>query len=190
MALGIHKKVKLNKAWWRTGRFYTFQYRAWEHDPEPVIILMYFFSGRHPNTGRQWRFFQGVNLSYIPRGNRRTFVQDWKRAFERSNGNFEFTYRLLSRRYPWMKTAVRRYFYSPEYYIQPPLGNNGMYEVPFDEVDSIVVSTFRKDFSKKVKRALAAKLKSAMESRGGFLARVMGLQGRRGAVRPERGGRR
>jgi hypothetical protein len=190
MALSINKKIKFKKVWWRTGRFYTFQYRAWEHDPEPVIILMYFFSGRHPNTGRQWRFMQGVNISYIPRANRKAFVSDWKRAWERSNGNFEFTYRLLSRRYPWMKTAIRRYFYSPANYITPPLGNNGMYEVPFDAVDDIVVSTFRKDFSKKIKRALANKLRTAMEKRGGFLSRAFGLQGKRGALRPERGGRR
>jgi hypothetical protein len=160
---------KLNKTFkgvqMKSGHIYTFKYQAWEHDPRPVIILMYALEGNHERTGHQWRFFQGINFTYIPRSIRKQFVNDWKRTWQRTGGNVRFTWEMVQRRYPYLKGAVRRYFFKPNYYITE------LVEVPFDDIDKIVVSTWSKDFSKKLKVSLLAKFRRAMRGRFGGVRR-------------------
>ena len=76
----------------KSGYIYSFKYSSWRNDPKPTIILMYSLEGNHPNTGHQWRFLQGINLSYLPRSMRRAFANEWVRVFERTNGNVRFTF--------------------------------------------------------------------------------------------------
>lgn len=146
---------------WRTGHFYEFRYQAYENDPQPVVIFMYFFQGTHGNTGRQWRFFQAINLSYVPRAIRRRFVNEWSARMTR-NPDVRFTWNQVKNRYPQIKNAVRRYFYDPSYYIQGPK------EIPLDDVDRVVVSTWSKDFSRKVKNVFKKKLRDIRRRIIGF----------------------
>jgi hypothetical protein len=159
---------KLNKTFkgvqMKSGHFYTFKYQAWEHDPRPVIILMYALDGinlKADGTRHEWRFFQGINFTYIPRSIRKTFINDWKRTWIRTGGNPRFTWEMVQRRYPYLKGAVRRYFFKPNYYI------TDLQEIPFDDLDKLVVSTWSKDFSKKLKMSLLAKFRTAMRGRFG-----------------------
>jgi len=115
---------------------------------------MYAYSGRHPNTGRQWRFFQAINLSYVPRAKRKKFMKLYQQSYERRKGKMTFVWRDITTRYPGLKIAVRRYFYSPSYYIINPE------EVPFDEAEEFVMGTMLKDFSKQTIRALRQKLRN------------------------------
>lgn len=136
---------------------------AWQHDPKPTYVHMYAFSGTHPKTGRQWRFIQGINMTYIPRAQRKAFVNLWLKTMLQTNGNAKFTWDLVQRRYPYLRNAVRRYFYSPNYYITK------LQEIPLDEEswNKAVVSTWSKDFSKKVKVSLMSKFKKALGMRKG-----------------------
>jgi len=143
----------------KSGHIYTFGYQAWENDPKPVVIMMYALDGTHPNTKHQWRFFQAINFTYIPRTMRRTFAAEWTRIFEANNGNVRFTWEMVQRRYPYLKGAVRRYFFKPTYFIKD------LKEVPFDQMEDIIVSTWSKDFSKKLKISLLSKFRRAMRGR-------------------------
>jgi len=97
-------------------------------------------------------------MTYVPRSMRRQFIRDWVRILERTN-NIRFTWETVSRRYPYLKHAVRRYFFKPTYYITK------MKEIPFDKMEDVVVSTWSKDFSKKVKTSLINKFRSVMKNR-------------------------
>ena len=121
--------------------------------------MMYAFSGTHPKTGRQWRFVQMINFTYLPRTMRRSFALEWVQVFERSNGNVKFTWDVVKRKYPFMKHAIRRYFYSPNYYISK------LKEVPFEDMEKVIVSTWSRDFSKKLKVSLFSKFSSALKGR-------------------------
>ena len=74
MAIRRGYKKKYKGVDMKSGYFYTFKYQAWENDPKPTIIFMYTLEGIHPNTGHQWRFFQGINFTYIPRSVRKRFI--------------------------------------------------------------------------------------------------------------------
>jgi hypothetical protein len=156
MAIKKWKRKRFEGIEWRSGHFYKFKYQAAQNDPEPHIIFMYAFSGTHPRTKRQWRFFQAINFSYIPRNVRQRFLNDWLVRIKRDPNN-NFTWNKVKAKYPWLKIAVRRYFYSPGTYIINPE------EIPFDDAQSIIVGTWKKDFSKKIIdtiRSKARKLKS------------------------------
>lgn len=138
----------------QSGLFYTFRYRAWANDPKPTIILMYALEGTNQRTGHQWRFFQGINFTYIPRSVRKRFIDDWIRIVQNTSPvNLRFSWELVKRKYPWLKVAVRRYFFKPNTYI------NDLKQIPLDEVERYVVSTWHKDFSKKVKTELINKFR-------------------------------
>ena len=128
---------------------------AWHNDPEPIILFMYAFTGRHPTTGHEWRFIQGINFSYIPRTHRRAFISRWLATWEQTNGNFQLTWERLVAEFPYLKNAVRRYFYKPSYYIKNPI------EIPLEDMESVVVSTWSKDFSKKLRTNLVQKMRRA-----------------------------
>jgi len=116
---------------------------------------MYSFSGRHPNTGHEWHFFQGINFTYIPRTQRRHFANIWVSRMERNNGNFQLDWASLVSEFPYLRNAVRRYFYKPSYYIQDAM------EVPLEDIEQVVVSTWSRDFSKKLRTNLVQKFRRA-----------------------------
>lgn len=145
----------------QSGYFYKFEYQAWENDPKPTVIIMYAFEGintRKDGKKKQWRFFQAINFSYVPRAYRRRFVEDWKRTMMATK-NPKFTWQLVKRKYPFLQNAVRRYFYDPTYYIA------NLKEIPFDDIEKIVVSTWSKDFSKKVKTSIVKKFRDVLKRR-------------------------
>lgn len=153
MALQRKYKFKRNGVTWLSGHIYTFKYQAWENDPKPVIIFMYAFAGTHPKTGREWRFLQGINFTYIPKGDRKRFAKLWIKEFERLKGNTRLTYRKVKRRYPYLTIATRRYMYTPAVRIAKAK------EIPFTDWQKAVVSTMTKDFSKKVASSLIKKFR-------------------------------
>ena len=128
---------------------------------------MYAFSGTHPKTGREWRFVQGVNLTYIPRTQRKLFAKEWTKVFEMTKGNLRFTYKILKSKFPYMDIAIRRYFYSPAYYMK------NIKEVPPEKMEAVIASSWHKDFSKKAMISLISKFKNAFKrskkrSKGSF----------------------
>jgi hypothetical protein len=160
MTLRRHYRKKIGGVTFKSGGIYKFDYKAWEHDPRPVIIFMYAFSGTHPNTKRQWRFIQGINFTYVPRAFRRLFATIWiskyGNATEFKRGQLDFTWNMVLRAYSYLRPAVRRYFYDPGYYI------TNVEEVPFEDWEKEIMSTMSKDFSKKVRGALKQKFKKAV----------------------------
>jgi hypothetical protein len=159
MALKIQYKKKLHGVTFRSGHIYSFKYQAWQNDPKPTIIFMYAFAGTHPSTGRQWRFIQAINFTYVPRSMRKAFANEWINIFERSNGNVKFTWNKVKSKYPYLKHAIRRYFYTPGYYI------SDLNHIPFENMEEVIVSTWSKDFSKKLKVSLFSKFSKALKNR-------------------------
>lgn len=114
--------------------------------------------GNHQNTGHQWRLFQCINFTYIPRGIRKRFLKIWLKELDKGI-NPRFTWRKVVAKYPYLKPAIRRYFFKPNYYIR------NLEEIPLDEVEKVVVSTLSKDFSKKITTALLSKFRKAIKAR-------------------------
>lgn len=153
----VYKK-KFKGVTLETGHFYKFKYQAWENDPKPTIIFMYSIEGIHPNTGHQWRIIQAINFSYIPRAMRKRFLKDWMKELDKP-GQIKFTWIKLLARWPYLKPAIRRYFFKPNYYIQK------LEEIPIDQAEKIIISTWMKDFSKKITTSILSKFKKAIVSR-------------------------
>lgn len=138
----------------RSGHFYRFKYLAWQNDPRPVVIFMSSIEGNHQNTGHQWRIFQCINFTYIPRAHRKRFMKIWMNELDKTK-NIKFTWQKVIAKYPYLKPAIRRYFFKPNYYITK------LEEIPLDEAEKAVISTFTKDFSKKIKTAILGKFRKA-----------------------------
>ncbi len=158
MALTHDMTFRLNGITWQSGHVYTFRYGPWQHDPNPTLVLLHRTRGTHPNTGHQHRYITGINLSYIPRSHRRLFAMIWVQEYERTNGDTRLTWEMVKRRFPFLKYGIRRYQYKPSYYIQNPV------EVPFDQLESAIVDTWSKDFSKKLKIDLMKKYRFAKKN--------------------------
>lgn len=148
-----HRTKNFKGITWKSGHIYKFRYQAWNNDPEPVIILLNSYSGTHPTSGNQWRFFQGINFTYIPRPQRRHFAERWSQEWEQTNGNVEMTWQRVVQQFPYLKGAIRRYFYQPSYYISKAI------EVPMEDMEQVIVSTWNKDFSKKLRTNLMDKFR-------------------------------
>jgi len=159
MAIRRIFRKKFHGVMLKSGYIYTFRYSSWINDPTPTIIFMYSLEGTHPRTGHQFRFLQAINFTYIPRSMRRSFANEWTRVFQQTNGNVQFTWEIVKRRYPYLKHAVRRYFIKPTYYITK------LQEIPFEDMEKVIVSTWSKDFSRKIKVSLLQKFRSAMRGR-------------------------
>lgn len=158
----------------RHGLFLPILLTAWRNDPEPTLILMYRIRGTHPNTGHQWRLIQGINLTYIPRPQRKAFVQAWVKEMENNGGRADFTWDRVQNQFPYMTHAVRRYLLKPTYYI------TNVKPIPLEDMESVVVSTWSKDFSKKLRTDLASKYRKVMARKnqtGGFFASIKNLFG-------------
>jgi hypothetical protein len=165
MALRFKFKRRYNGVMLQSGRVYQFAYSAYQHDPAPLVIFLYWVEGDHPSTKRQWRFIQCINLNYISRSYRRQFVDQWARTLY-STRNVRLTWNLVKQRYPEMTFATRRYFYTPSYYIK------GIRAIPIEDLDKEVVGTLIKDYSTRARigfwskmRGLQSTLSSIMNNR-------------------------
>ena len=121
--------------------------------------MLYALDGIHPNTGHQWRFFQGINMTYVPRTMRRRFIEDWVKHLETTK-DVKLTWGMIKKKYPQLQYAVRRYFFRPSYYI------TNIKEVPIADIEKVVISTWSKDFSRKIKTTLLSKFRKIMKNRG------------------------
>ena len=117
MAIIVKTKKKFGGTTFTSGSFYSFKYKGWENDPEPMIIFINSISGIHENTGNQHRYIQGINLNYIQRDQRKKFIETYLKERER-NVNLKFTWQKIGRSYSYIQWAIRRYFYMPKSYIK------------------------------------------------------------------------
>ena len=146
MALRVHFKANFQGITLQSGQIYSFAYTGFQHDPAPTIIFLYWMSGTHPNTGHQWRFFQAINLNYLSRTYRINFVKNWVQTLYTTR-NLKMTWNKLSRMFPDMKFATRRYFYKPTRYVQ------SLRAVPLERVEEEVVGSLYKDYSRQARIA-------------------------------------
>lgn len=155
MAL-VHKyRKKFQGVDLRSGYFYKFKYTAWRRDPHPLIVLLAWIEGINKKTGHQWRLIQAINFSYIPRAHRKRFLNMWMKELDKP-GSIKLTWRKVLAKYPYLKPAIRRYFFKPTYYIK------NLEAIPLDRVEHEVISTWHKDFSKKIKMAILSKFRQGL----------------------------
>jgi len=166
MALRFKFRQKFQGQEFISGRIYNFSYTAYEHDPSPLIIFLYWVEGTHPTTRRQWRFIQAINLNYISRSNRKAFVENWINTLYTTR-DVKLTWNTVKRRYPEMTFATRRYFYSPNYYIK------ALKTITLEQTEKEIVGSLVKDFSTKTRiavwtglRKLQKTYSSIMHNRG------------------------
>ena len=152
MALKILMKTKHNGVLLKSGYFYTFKYTAYQEDPRPMIIFINAIKGIHPKTGHQWRLIQGINLNYIPRKDRKQFINIWEKNIEKGK-TVKFTWNIVQSRFPYLKLALRRYMLLPKYYIR------GLKAIDVGDLEKEIVRSWSKDFSMTLKRKLGSKLK-------------------------------
>lgn len=148
MGLVVKHRKKHNGVVFKSGFVYEFHYSAFENDPQPLIIFLNAIEGKHPNTGNQWRLIQGINLHYIPRKDRKKFIDLWMSNLLLSNGNIKLTWKMVKARYPYLQLGIRRYLLNPKYYIRNPR------EIPVDRIESLVKGSMWKDFSGALNRKL------------------------------------
>ena len=152
MALKIQYKKRSHGVYWKTGHIYSFKYSAYENDQQPLCIFINSVFGEHPNTGHQHRYIQCINLNYIPRKDRKKFIQTWKDQMQK-NKNVKFTWEKVKSRYPYLTESIRRYMTKPNYYIR------NAKEIPIEDWEKEVIKSWGKDFSATIKRKLASKMK-------------------------------
>lgn len=154
MSIKISYTHKHSGVMMKSGEFYTFHYQPYANDPNPNIIFINYISGIHPKSSHQWRLIQAINLSYIPRKDRKKFVEDWEKNKKKSKGNLKFTWDLVKRKYPYLKFSIRRYQTKPNYYIS---------KVEALDTDKKIAAGLKfnwaKDFSNIIRRKIASKLK-------------------------------
>ncbi len=155
MALKVQWSFRKGGETLKSGEFATFGYVAYEHDDTPTVIFINKISGYHPSTGRQHRYIQCLNLNYLPRKSRKQFVKDWY-TYMSKNKSAKLTWQLIKRRYPFAEHSIRRYFYSPNYYIY------NFKKLEGEEIGNEVIKNWGKDFSKFLKRKIKSKLKNIL----------------------------
>jgi len=161
MALKIDGKFKSHGVHWKSGHFYKFRYTNYFEDPEPLVVLLYRITGIHKNSGHQWNLIQCINMNYINRAIRKNFVINWKMTLERNNGNVLLTWNEVKAKFPGIvkSDAIRRYQMKPRYMIK------NIEYIPIDKIEETVISSWSKDFSKKLKLSLTRKYRSAQKKR-------------------------
>lgn len=158
MSIIVEQRKKHKNVTFKPGCFYRFAYRAYANDLTPIAIFINAVKGFNPETGHQHRYIQAINFNYIPVKVRKRFLNDWIKSYN-ENGNLIFTWKRIVKRYPYIKFAIRRYFYTPTYYI------SDIEEVPEEVIRDVVEKNLYKDFSKRVQMALASKLKNSKKPR-------------------------
>ena len=152
MALKISYKLKHNGVLLRSGHFYTFDYTAYENDPSPMIIFISAIQGINPKTGHQWRLIQGINMNYIPRSDRKNFLEIWNKHFDKTN-DVKFTWNVVKSKFPYLKLSIRRFMLKPKYYIRK------LKYIEPENLQKEMVKSLHKDFSETLKRRLGSRLK-------------------------------
>jgi len=147
-------KDRNNTAWFRSGHIFSFRYLNAENDPNPTILCLYALKGVNPNTGHMWNLVQGINLNYIDRAHRREFLHTWMPLLERNHGNIKLTWEYMVRRYPYLAVACRRYLLDRKVF-------RDLKEIPLEDIEAIVISTWAKDYSRQAQMALLRKYKRA-----------------------------
>lgn len=127
----------------KSGHFYKFKYRPFRRDPRPLIIFMHSIEGTHEKSGHQWRLFQAINFTYVPRAMRKRFLKVWLDEMDKP-GNIKFTWQKVLRKYRYIQMGIRRYQFKPAGYI------TGLEEIPRDRIEKEVIKSLSKDFSKSV----------------------------------------
>jgi hypothetical protein len=163
MALRFKFKKNYQGVPLHSGRIYQFAYTAYEHDPAPLIIFLYWVEGNHPSTGRQWRFIQAINLNYISRTYRKQFVDTWIRTLYTTR-DVRLTWQRVKQKFPEMTFATRRYFYTPTYYIK------GLRSISLDNVEKEVVGSLIKDFSTRARIGLWTRLRKLQRTYSSIMA--------------------
>lgn len=145
-------KIRYGMVWFKSGSIYNFSYKRFQHDPEPTIIVIDAIRGTHPKTGHYHNYIQAINFNYIPRDKRKEFVREWIYRLELNKGNIPLTWEVVKAKYPYMILAFRRY-----------LLDNGVIkynkEIPIEDIENVVISTWIKDYSKQAMIALITKYK-------------------------------
>jgi hypothetical protein len=164
MALRRVYKKKFQGVNMKSGYFYKFKYRPYRRDPKPLIILMHSIEGTHQNSGHQWRLFQAINFTYVPRAMRKRFLKVWMKEMEKPGmnrpGALKFTWQKVLRKYPYIQMGIRRYQFKPSGYI------TNLEQIPDDRIEKEVIKSLSKDFSKRVStgiRGLLFRRKQAKE---------------------------
>lgn len=152
MALTVHKKKKINGTTFKSGHMYKFSYQAYQNDPNPTALVINILSGYHPKTGHEHHYMQCINLSYIPRKDRKKFVDTWMKEMSKTK-NIEITWNRIKSQYPYIQEGIRRYLYKPRYYIRK------IEYIPPEDWQKEVVKSWAKDFSGTIRRKIASKLK-------------------------------
>lgn len=154
MAIKEFRSYKHGKVTFKQGYFYSFKYRGYGEDPNPLIIFINGYYGINDSTGHQWRFIQGININYIPRKDRKRFVNNWIKEMNKSKGDLNFTWKRVKKDFPYLQGSIRRYFIKPKYYI------SNITEIKTEEqIRKEVIGSWHKDYSGKLKRVIAKKLK-------------------------------
>lgn len=142
MPLKLFYEKTLNGQKLQSGHFYTFRYGNYENDPQPLIIFINAIVGINDSTGHYWNLFQGINLHYISRNKRRVFLNDWLRIYDHTKGNLKFTWQLITKQYPYLALAIRRYILNTTRGFIIDLR-----EIKRDNISSTVLGSLPKDYS-------------------------------------------
>jgi len=153
MGLKIRYQKRSHGVTWKSGYVYNFKYTAYENDPSPITIFLNEISGIHQNTGHQHRYIQCINLTYVPRKDRKRFIKTWKDQLQKTK-SVKLTWNKVKSNFPYIQLGIRRYMTKPAYYIR------NAREIPIEDWEKEVVGSLIKDFSKTIKRKLASRLKS------------------------------
>lgn len=152
MPLKSYNRIKHHNVTLKSGNMYNFKYAAYENDPTPTILFINAIKGLHPNTGHQWRLIQGINMSYIPRKDRKRFIEVWKNEMKKGS-SMDITWKKIKSKYPYIQYGIRRYMLKPTYYMR------NLRWISPEDWEKEVIKSWHKDFSSSLKRAIASKLK-------------------------------
>lgn len=152
MALKVFKKKKINGTTFKEGHCYEFNYQAYQNDPKPLVFFINAIFGVNPSTNHQWRLITAININYIPRADRKRFVEVWRKEMSKGKG-VDFSWSRIKQQFPYIQEGIRRYSVKPNYFIR-----NIRYIHP-DEWQQEVVRAWHKDFSQTIRRKIASKLK-------------------------------
>jgi len=145
--LKVNYRVKgQGSTWFKTGHVYSFRYLRYQNDPSPIIICINAITGVNPSTRKKHNYVQGINFTYIPRNRRKEFVKTWQKLWDQTHGHTILTWRIIQRRFPYLQGAIRRYILNGGAIQQ-------LKEVPFEDMERVVVGSMIKDFSKRFIRA-------------------------------------
>lgn len=140
-------RVQEGMVWFRSGHFYNFHYTQYANDPIPTVVMLNWVHGSHPNTGHKHNYIQCINLSYIPRNYRKKFVDAWLPTLTLYKGDTRLTWKKIVSRWPFMQMAIRRYIIKKNYIKYAK-------EIPPNNVNDFVISTWLRDYSKMAMKQL------------------------------------